>query len=100
MRDLPGVFGLGNVLTGKGNIRDSRDNSQHISRQVLASYSNEQDQAGEARDQIREQARTLSEAAKASQPLSPDQLREIAKLVELRWKAAGYRGDYRAYVAR
>ena len=31
LRGLAGVFGLGNVLTGKGNIRDSRDNAEEIS---------------------------------------------------------------------
>ena len=31
---LPGVFGLGNVLTGKGNIKDSRNNAVEIIERV------------------------------------------------------------------
>ena len=32
------VFGLGNVLTGKGNIKESRKNAQEIGTRVVQSY--------------------------------------------------------------
>lgn len=35
---LPGVFGLGNVLTGKGNIRDSRQNAIDIIERSVSHY--------------------------------------------------------------
>ena len=35
---LPGVFGLGNVLTGKGNIKESRKNAIEIIEKVVAAY--------------------------------------------------------------
>ena len=35
VRGLDHVFGLGNVLTGKGNIKESRKSSAEISNQVL-----------------------------------------------------------------
>jgi ferredoxin/flavodoxin---NADP+ reductase len=35
---LDGVFGLGNVLTGKGNIKDSRRNALHIAASIAESY--------------------------------------------------------------
>lgn len=38
VRDMPGVFGLGNVLTGKGNIRDSRKNAIEIAEQMASRY--------------------------------------------------------------
>jgi NADPH-dependent glutamate synthase beta subunit-like oxidoreductase len=38
VRGLPGVFGLGNVLTGKGNIKDSRDNAREITARTLATH--------------------------------------------------------------
>jgi ferredoxin/flavodoxin---NADP+ reductase len=38
VRGLEGVYGLGNVLTGKGNIKDSRRNAQQIAASVVESY--------------------------------------------------------------
>ncbi|MDB4990428.1 MAG: hypothetical protein JWN04_5606, partial [Myxococcaceae bacterium] len=38
VRGLHNVFGLGNVLTGKGNIKESRRNAQEISTQLVQSY--------------------------------------------------------------
>ena len=38
VRGFDNVFGLGNVLTGKGNIKDSRKNAAEVSGRVVADY--------------------------------------------------------------
>ena len=35
LRGVDGVFGLGNVLTGKGNIRDSRINAGVVAKHII-----------------------------------------------------------------
>lgn len=38
LRGAEGVFGLGNVLTGKGNIKSSRHNAEQVSQRILGGY--------------------------------------------------------------
>lgn len=104
LREQAQVYGLGNVLTGKGNIRDSRDNARHISKQVIESYLGT-DAEAEKREELmagahrRAQSQMGVHLARATQckPLTPDQLRPIAALIEDRWRVAGYDGEYRPY---
>lgn len=64
---LPGVYGLGNALTGKGNIRESRDSARDIAERVVA--------------RIRERP-----------ALTADRVRAIDEEVERWWGARGYTG--------
>ena len=68
-RLVEGVYGLGNVLTGKGNIVESRRNSKAITPKVV-------------------------DRALASPKIPPDGMLEILGLVRARWDAVGYPGDY------
>ena len=70
------VFGLGNVLTGKGNIRSSRKNSQEVSARVLDYLI--------GREEGEDDGAALSDAAHAQAAddadVALDRLREVAPL--------------------
>jgi ferredoxin/flavodoxin---NADP+ reductase len=74
VRGLSGVYGLGNVLTGQGNIKDSRHSAQAVSAHVIAQF-------------------------ESTPPLGPEALRALCERVQARWAAVGYGGDYRAWIA-
>lgn len=99
------VFGLGNVLTGKGNIKDSRRNALEISQQVLEAYVGDGVAEADggaldgAHDRARSQAQALVDSALSQPPLTPSRLAPIAEVVRTRWQAVGYDGDYAAWVA-
>ena len=72
-RLVEGVYGLGNVLTGKGNIVESRRNSKQITP-------------------------TIIEQVLASPKIPPDGISEIMRLIQARWDAVGYGGSYADWI--
>lgn len=98
VRGMPGVFGLGNVLTGQGNIKDSRLNAKEVARSVLEGFLSmaEVEKAlDEAHEAVREGAKPVVEAA-MQRPVVDDG--PIQKLVHERWEAIGYTGSYEAWM--
>ncbi len=89
---LPGVFGLGNVLTGKGNIRDSRENAIEIIEKVVAAYLGVGDEPSEVPGQSSEEARVVAEKAASGAPMPPEAMRALAEHIESRYRAVGYAG--------
>jgi hypothetical protein len=71
---IPGVFGLGNVLTGKGNIKASRRNAQEITPRVV-------------------------ERALGGPRIPPAGIQEIFQLIQARWDAVGYPGGYADWIS-
>jgi hypothetical protein len=110
LRGLTGVFGLGNVLTGKGNIRDSRDSAGEISEQVVRDYLGLQDGARNeattgtfaraALEGAREAAESIANSAVRGASVPVDRLGQMAAAIETRWRAVGYDGNYAAWIAR
>jgi NADPH-dependent glutamate synthase beta subunit-like oxidoreductase len=110
LRGLQGVFGLGNVLTGKGNIRDSRENAEEIAAQVIRDYlglGEEPRPAGAGEEPLRaareEVARATDEAVHSAirrAKAGTDKLSAIAEDVERCWQRAGYDGDYKHWMDR
>lgn len=101
LRGQTRVFGLGNVLTGRGNIRDSRENAVVITDYIAASFLG----VSEPREPHAEMAPTplVSEATleAAIAPelwATPEAIREVGRFIEERWKAVGYDGDYVRFV--
>ena len=68
------VHGLGNVLTGKGNIVESRKSSKKVMGNLI-------------------------EQALAKPPIDDAAVRRIRAWVDARWAAVGYPGDYGAWIA-
>jgi ferredoxin/flavodoxin---NADP+ reductase len=102
LRGLPRVYGLGNVLTGKGNIRDSRENATLISKEIaeaLLGLGGEPSTEG-FRARVRDEANAIADQASQFAVEDPEVRARIVKFIETRWVASGYEGDYRTYVAR
>lgn len=104
LRGLPGVYGLGNVLTGQGNIKDSRDNAREIAERVAAVYLG---LAEGMREDLLEGSHVQAEAdaeqvvaqVLKQPPLSADTVRALRERVQARWTQLGYGGDYRTWIA-
>jgi hypothetical protein len=103
---LPGVFGIGNVVTGKGNIRDSLDHGEFVANHLVERYLG----IGESRDVAAvtvpaEQVGLAQAAAVVSHvavkaPLETDKARSILDRVRTRQRQVGFEGDYAAWMQR
>jgi ferredoxin/flavodoxin---NADP+ reductase len=104
LRGMRGVYGLGNVLTGKGNIKESRENAREVSQLTIESYlgigsmppEHILDATHEAR---RATAEAVIDAATRVEPAKPPQIRALVERVQARWREVGYGGDYKAWIA-
>ena len=99
IRGLPGVFGLGNVLTGQGNIRDSRLNAQEIARGVLEGFLTPEE-VDASLDQAHAAMRARAEPVVAAALATPEvDDTAIDAYVHRRWEQVGYPGDYAVWIA-
>jgi ferredoxin/flavodoxin---NADP+ reductase len=98
------VFAAGNVLTGKGNIKDSLESGTEIGTRLAEAYlglSGESSPLAEgARHEAQAQGEKISGVIAGRAPLAPDKLSAIVAKVRDRQRAVGYEGDYRAWIAR
>ena len=101
------VFALGNALTGKGNIKLSRDSARQVAEQVAASYLGIDE--GERRPEVTtavlqgevmDVIRAVVARGVAREPLPAAKVGAILEWVAERWRAVGYDGDYRGWVER
>lgn len=96
VQGLEGVFGLGNVLTGKGNIKDSRQNAREVTEMLLQGRLGEADAALAAHHAA---TRALAEPAAAHAAKHAADTKAIDALVAERWAACDYPGDYPSWIA-
>jgi len=94
---LRGVFGLGNVLTGKGNIKDSRANAIEIIEKVVAAYLGVGDEPEQMPSSASAQAEAVAEQAAVARPMSVEEMKALAELLESRHEAIGY-SDYSRWI--
>jgi len=100
---LDQVFGLGNVLTGKGNIRDSRTNAGVVAEHIIENLLGVADDPSaevlteSLHGEFRARAKELLARALGADPLPPDAVATILEWVRSRWAEVGYDGDYRAW---
>ncbi|MBV9744135.1 MAG: hypothetical protein JO099_10250, partial [Acidobacteriia bacterium] len=101
------VFGVGNVVTGQGNIRVSLIQSQAATTHMVENYlgvgNGEADLSGwyadaEARGAVR--AAALEERIKALPALSADQVAALEQRIHMAQQRAGYDCDYDSWIAR
>lgn len=105
-RDVKNTFGVGNVVTGQGNIAISRKHSKRVSDTVVARYLGVGDGALNEKDGVMKAAESAgAEAAAAVQAkieklpkLDPAKLTSIASQVETRQRAVGYAGELDAWI--
>lgn len=98
------VYAAGNVLTGKGNIKDSLESGTFVGIHVAESYlglnGDEVSIAEGAREEAREQGERIAGAVNSRPGLAPEQVDEVMRRVRERQRAVGYEGSYRAWIAR
>jgi NADPH-dependent glutamate synthase beta subunit-like oxidoreductase len=87
---LPGVFGLGNVLTGKGNIKDSRANAIEIIEKVVAAYLGVGDETEQTPEHGLAEAREVAEQAAGGEAMPVDAMKALAATIRARHEAIGY----------
>ena len=102
LEGVEGLYGLGNVLTGRGNIKESRTSARDVVRQLaelrhadaleLASASER------AHEAVRQEADAVLTGALAGPGLSAERVEALRARVQRRWEEVGYRGDYRAWI--
>jgi ferredoxin/flavodoxin---NADP+ reductase len=105
--DSEHIFGVGNVVSGQGNIRVSLVHSQAVTSQIVANYigvgEGSRDlanwySAAEARGAA--QATALKERVEAMPGLSDSQLASIEQRIRALQQRAGYTADYDTWITR
>jgi len=98
------VFAAGNVLTGKGNIKDSLESGTEIGTIVAENYLGLTDAefrlAENARLLAEAEARKIATVMEKRPELSGDQIDAIRAKVRARQQAVGYNGNYREWIAK
>jgi hypothetical protein len=100
------VYAAGNVLTGKGNIKDSLDSGTEIGTLVAERYLGLADDGSRtalaegARAEARQVGSEIAANIDARARLSAENVARILALVKERQKMVGYGGEYRAWIAK
>ena len=98
------VFAAGNVLTGKGNIKDSLDNGTEIGTLVAEAYlglSNETLKIAEgARKDAAASGEKIAGALSTRPRIAPGDVANILQRVRKHQSAVSYDGNYRAWLAK
>jgi NADPH-dependent glutamate synthase beta subunit-like oxidoreductase len=84
-----GVFGIGNVVTGQGNIRKSLLHAQEVCEHLKQNYFGGAAGAGAVQDHLEKRA-----------PLPADRVAEIRGRVKALQEGVGYDGDYHAWIKK
>jgi ferredoxin--NADP+ reductase len=101
------VFGVGNVVTGQGNIHVSLVHSQKVTKHLIDSYLSGSDEdaavavsfaSSEAR--AAGQARVVEETLKTLPALSQEQISALEKRIRERQARVGYTSDYDSWIAK
>jgi ferredoxin/flavodoxin---NADP+ reductase len=99
------VYAAGNVLTGKGNIKDSLESGTAVGTHVAEAYLGVSDDgsrvslADSARQAAHREGDQIAGNITARPMLPPEQVTEILRRVHLRQAAVGYHGRYRQWIA-
>ncbi|MFW5924775.1 MAG: hypothetical protein ACOCV4_01340 [Myxococcota bacterium] len=107
VRGYEGVFGLGNVLTGRGNIKESRKSAHEVTMHILETFLGLREGAAAVDGMVRavhaevaqQTEAMVREATRHRDPLPPERVATIFHRIQQRWDAVGYHGDYREWIA-
>ncbi|HYL58989.1 MAG TPA: hypothetical protein VEU51_08970 [Candidatus Acidoferrales bacterium] len=98
------VFAAGNVLTGKGNIKDSLESGTEIGIRVAEAYlglsGEEANIAAGARKDAARSAESIVGAMDGRPKLAPDVVATLLQRVRDRQQAVGFDGNYRSWIAK
>jgi NADPH-dependent glutamate synthase beta subunit-like oxidoreductase len=106
LAEYPTVFSVGNVVTGKGNIVASRKHAAWVSETAIERFLGIGGHAGEealaeaAAARAAEEAERVADAVADHPPLAPERALALLERARERQRAAGYGGDYRAWIEK
>ena len=97
------VFGVGNVVTGQGNIRVSLVHSQKVTKRVVDCMKGSDGNAAAVSGSEQQVASTMGAIEKqieAIPQLSDDQMRAVERQVHALQQKAGFTSDYDSWIAK
>ena len=106
MEGRTAVYAAGNVLTGKGNIKDSLESGTAVGTHVAEAYLGVADDgsraslADSARQLAHHEAEQIAANIAPRAMLRPEEVTEIMRRVRARQTAIGYEGSYRQWIAK
>ena len=101
---LERVFGVGNVVTGQGNIRVSLVHSQKVTKRVVDCMMGDDENAGagagSAEKQVASALDAIGKQIEAIPQLSDDQMAQVERKVHSLQQKAGFTADYDSWIAK
>ena len=98
------VFGVGNVVTGQGNIRVSLVHSQKVTKRVAdcmkSNDGNAAAGAGGAEQQVKSAMDGIGKQIEVIPQLSDDQMAKVERQVHVLQHKAGFTSDYDSWIAK
>jgi NADPH-dependent glutamate synthase beta subunit-like oxidoreductase len=98
------VFGVGNVVTGQGNIRVSLVHSQKVTKRVVdcmeGADGNAAAGAGSAQQQVASAVDAIGKQMEAIPQLSDEQIAAVERQVHALQQKAGFTSDYDSWIAK
>jgi ferredoxin--NADP+ reductase len=101
------VFGVGNVVTGQGNIRVSLVHSQKVTTQLIENYMGIGNPDGDfsalyaaAESRVASQAQAIEEKLLTLPALSQDEVARIQQRIRTLQERAGYTSNYDSWIAK
>jgi ferredoxin/flavodoxin---NADP+ reductase len=98
------VFGVGNVVTGQGNIRVSLVHSQKVTKRVIDCMKGDDGNAGAGTASAEQQVATAMDAIgkqmEVIPQLSDGQIAEVERQVHALQQRAGFTSDYDTWIAK
>ena len=98
------VFGVGNVVTGQGNIRVSLVHSQKVTKRVVDCMKSDDENAGAGAGSVEQQVASATDAngkqMEVIPQLSGDQMAEVERQVHALQQKVGFTSDYDSWIAK
>lgn len=98
------VFAAGNVLTGKGNIKDSLESGTEIGTRVAEAYLGLSDEelklAEGARKEAAASGEKIADALSSRPKIAAAGVADLLRRVRERQRAVGYEGNYREWIGQ
>jgi len=98
------VFAAGNVLTGKGNIKDSLDSGTEVGTRLAEAYLGLSDEPAPLTEAARKEAQATAEkiagASTQREKLPPETVERILSHIRKRQLSIGYRDSFRDWITK
>jgi NADPH-dependent glutamate synthase beta subunit-like oxidoreductase len=105
--DARHIFGVGNVVTGQGNIRVSLIHSQKVTKQLIDEHMSDDSEqesgtksSASAESSAAGRALAVEHSLHTLPALSPDQIAALERRIRSRQEQVGYTSDYDSWIAK